>query len=105
MDRIVPAADQRAKAPFFRKELELKRIEEYKESIINEVNRLWLLKEVHIWEEDWFDGLDNFLDEIQNAGYYIYLDTGRKNGCGQTQSFYIITLDKKNGYYKRRIEE
>ena len=104
---MMTAAEQREKAPFFKKELELKRIKEYKENIVNKINKLWLFREVHIWEEDWFDGLDDFLDEIQDAGYYIYFDTGRKNGCGQTQSFYIVTLNKKNGYYGRngRIEK
>lgn len=46
MDTIILAAEQRIKAPAFRKEMELKRIAEYKEKIINQINKLWLIDNV-----------------------------------------------------------
>lgn len=101
MGIIMPAAEQRAKAPALRKDMELKRIAEYKEKIISQINRLWLIGSITLWEEDWFDGIDEFLDEIEWAGYHIYSDSGRKGGMGSTQKCYIITLNKKYGYYKR----
>ena len=101
MGIIMPAAEQREKAPALRKDMELKRIAEYKEYIISRINKLWLNDSVTLWEEDWFDGIDEFLDEVEQAGYYIYSDSGRKGGMGSTQKCYIITLNIKHGYYKR----
>lgn len=92
--KLMSAARQSENAEKWRDEQKIVYWESVKEATIDRINQLWRLKTVYFYEEDWFPGYKEFLKDIQDNGYHVYVaDAERRGGCGMTQSRFLITLE------------
>ena len=104
--KLISAKVQSKNAKKLRDELKIEYWESVKEATIDRINQLWRLNKVYFWEEDWFPGYEEFLKDIQDSGYHVYVgDPERRDGCGVTQKRFLITLVSLPSYYNEWIYE
>ena len=102
--KLISAEDQSEKAEKWKDELKIAYWESIKEATIDRINQLWRLRKVYFWEEDWFPGYKEFLKDIQDNGYHVYVaDPERRDGRGMTQDRFLITLENLPSYYNEWI--
>lgn len=94
------AKDQRFNKSIWREQLQreiwCKRLDE----IMKAINELWINDGscVNIWEEWWFPGIENFLNDLQQMGYHVYVGSSeRRDNKGMTQRRYCVYLDELPG--------
>ena len=91
------ANEQRANCKHWREQLLIKLWKARRDEIINAINDLWMHEKgswVSIWEEHWFPGVEQFLRDIQEMGYHVYVGSPeRRNNQGATQKRYCVYLD------------
>ena len=94
------ADEQRNSKYIWREELSRKHWVSVRDAIIREINHLWLtdMSYVSFWEEDWFPGYEEFLEDLQQLGYHIYCGSSERRGnVGSTQRRFCIYLDALAG--------
>ena len=100
--KLISAANQSENAEKWKDEQKIAYWESVKEAIIGHINQLWRLNTVYLWEEDWFPGYKEFLKDIQDSGYHVYVgDSARRGGCGMTQNRFLITLKPLDPSYNK----
>jgi len=107
---IKSAAEQRANQEMWRREQEVAGWRDTLTELTDAINNLWRSNGSYVlfWEEQWFPGYEDFLEEIQKLGYHVYLQT--ENRDDTPLSRFIITLDYTGGRekweeWKRPIKE
>ena len=104
--KLISAKVQSKNAKKLRDEQKIAYWESVKEVTIDRINQLWRLNKVYFWEEDWFPGYEEFLKDIQDSGYHVYVgDPERRDGRGVTQKRFLITLVSLPSYYNEWIYE
>ena len=104
--KLISAKVQSKNAKKLRDEQKIAYWESVKEATIDRINQLWRLNKVYFWEEDWFPGYEEFLKDIQDSGYHVYVgDPERRDERGMTQKRFLITLVSLPSYYNEWIYE
>lgn len=91
------ANEQRANKDQWREQAELKRWVTIRNEIMKAIDTLWERdgSYVNIWEEHWFPGIENFLEDLQTMGYHVYVGSPeRPNNQGRTLKRYCVYLDE-----------
>ena len=94
------ANEQRVNKPMWREQLQRKVWCKRRDEIMKAINELWMSDGswVNIWEEWWFTGIENFLDDLQQMGYHVYVGSAeRHDNQGMTQKRYCVYLDELPG--------
>lgn len=94
------ANEQRVNKPMWREQLQRKVWCKRRDEIMKAINELWMADGswVNIWEEWWFPGIENFLDDLQQMGYHVYVGSAeRRDNQGLTQKRYCVYLDELPG--------
>lgn len=91
------ANEQRVNGEQWREQLQVKLWQARRDDIIKAINKLWMSKElswVNIWEEQWFPGIEQFLNDLQQMGYHVYVGSAeRMDNQGMTQKRYCVYLE------------
>ncbi len=85
------AKEQRDYGAQWREQLQIKLWQARRDDIIKAINKLWMSEElswVNIWEEQWFPGIEQFLNDLQQMGYHVYVGSSE----GVTQKRYCVYL-------------
>lgn len=91
------ANEQRVNGDAWREHLQLQVWRKTRDEIFLAINELWKIKGrawVNIWEEKWFPGIEQFLSDLQEMGYHVYVgDSGRPDNEGTIQKRYCVYLE------------
>ena len=94
------ANEQRTNKSTWREQLQQERWRNRRDKIMKAINELWMNDGswVNIWEEWWFPGIENFLYDLQQLGYHVYVGSAeRRDNQGMTQKRYCVYLDELPG--------
>lgn len=69
------------------------REERYKANLNEQIENLWRIGIAEVWSEDWFEGVEDYLEHLQALGYHVFWSQGRRRNQGMTQHVYYITLE------------
>lgn len=104
------ANEQRANKLSWREQLQIAAWTAKKKELVDAINNLWRHEGCWIpfYEEEWFPGYEDFLEDLQKLGYHVYLQTERRDDTPLSR--FIITLDYTGGRetweeWKRPIKE
>lgn len=91
------ANEQRENKDMWRKQLQRKIWCKRRDEVMEAINELWMYDGscVNIWEESWFPGIDDFLNDLQQIGYHVYVGSAdRRDNQGMTQKRYCVYLSE-----------
>lgn len=91
------ANGQRANKLKWREQLQIAAWNETRRNLIEAINNLWRHEGswVAFYEEDWFPGYEDFLEDLQKMGYHVFLQV--EEAMNNPVSRFAITLDYTGG--------
>ena len=91
------ANEQRANKLNWREQLQIAAWNETRRNLIESINNLWRHEGswVAFYEEEWFPGYEDFLEDLQKMGYHVSLQV--EEAMNNPVSRFAITLDYTGG--------